>query len=397
MFHLIPYREISETNFADPHEGLSVAIPSRLFDPVAARRDYADSLDELELGASVGFDGICVNEHHQMAYGMMPSPNVILGALARRTAEVALVALGTSVALYNPPTRVAEEYAVLDCMSGGRIVAGFPVGTSMDSNFSYGTNPALLRERYYEAVELIMKAWTEPEIFSFNGRYTKLRYVNIWPRPFQSPHPPVWVPGGSSIETWSFTIEHDFLFAQLSYGGYQLAQRSVEEFWSTVDKAGQDRNPYRMAFLQLVCVGDSDAEVEERFGPHVEHFFNHLLPPGRFGEAPGYRSQESLRAAFERNGPTSTAAVPALRSWADLVSSGAVVAGTPDSVTEELTHLARSLNVGHLLLLPQIGSLPHDAAVENITRIGCEIVPKLRPIFDETGHVDNWWPSGARQ
>ena len=84
---------------------------------------------------------------------------------------------------------------MLDIMSGGRLVAGFPVGTSMDTTFSYGQVPITLREKHTEAHDLIMRAWSERQPFVFNGKYNKLRYVNIWPRPLQQPHPPVWVPG----------------------------------------------------------------------------------------------------------------------------------------------------------------------------------------------------------
>src|SRR5213079_924674 len=106
----------------------------------------------------VGFDGICVNEHHQNGYGLMPSPNLMGAALARRTSRAALVVLGNSIALYNPPIRVAEEFAMLDVLSGGRLIAGFPVGTSMDTNYAYGTIPALTREKYAEAHDIIRKA-----------------------------------------------------------------------------------------------------------------------------------------------------------------------------------------------------------------------------------------------
>ena len=121
----------------------------------------------------------------------MPSPNIIAAGLARRTKDTAIVVLGNSIALYNPPVRVAEEFAMLDCISGGRLVAGFPVGTSMDTNYCYGQIPALTREKYNEAHDLILRAWTEPDPFAFNGRYTQLRYVNIWPRPLQQPRPPI--------------------------------------------------------------------------------------------------------------------------------------------------------------------------------------------------------------
>lgn len=398
MFHLLPYREPAPPTLRDPRHGLQVTIPKYLFDPDAAHRIYNDSLDEMELAASVGFDGLCVNEHHQMAYGMMPSPNLMLAALTRRTQDLALVTLGTSAALYNPPTRVAEEFAMLDCVSGGRVIAGFPVGTSMDSNYAYGMNPALLRERYYEAVELITRAWVTEEPFSFDGNFTQLRYVSPWPRPFQSPHPPIWIPGGASIETWAWTIEHDYLYAHLSYGGYQAAATSVNGYWETVDRMGKPRNPYRTAFLQLVCVGQSEREVEETYGPHVEYFYNKLLQnthPG-FSEAPGYRSLDSIRASLSRGRPLSTADAGRSRTWKDFVSSGAVVAGTPKQVTEELEHVATSLNIGHLLLLCQIGSMPHELATENIRLVGTEVIPNLRQVFNDTGFADEWWLRGGR-
>src|SRR5205085_11556672 len=106
----------------------------------------------------------------------MPSPNLMVAALARRTSQSKLVVMGNSVALYNPPTRVAEEMAMLDVMSGGRLVAGFPVGTPMDTTYCYGQSPATLREKYREGAELILRAWREPVVGSVNGTYTQLRH-----------------------------------------------------------------------------------------------------------------------------------------------------------------------------------------------------------------------------
>src|ERR671930_350938 len=132
----------------------------------------------------------------------MPSRIIMAASLARRTRDVAIIVLGNSIALYNPPLRVAEEFAMLDCVSGGPRRAGFPLGARQDTTLAYGVNPATLRERYYEAERLIVEAWTNPDVFAFDGAYTQLRYVNIWPRPLQQPHPPIWIPGGGSIETW---------------------------------------------------------------------------------------------------------------------------------------------------------------------------------------------------
>src|SRR6266545_3941352 len=140
-FHLMPYTELPD-DFRDKHPSVWVDIHSSLFDPRRAHHMYNDFMDELEFAAECGFDAVCVNEHHSNGYGLMPSPNLIASALARRTSDTALCVMGNSLALYNPPTRVAEEFAMIDVISGGRLIAGFPVGTPMDTCFAYGQNPS---------------------------------------------------------------------------------------------------------------------------------------------------------------------------------------------------------------------------------------------------------------
>jgi alkanesulfonate monooxygenase SsuD/methylene tetrahydromethanopterin reductase-like flavin-dependent oxidoreductase (luciferase family) len=173
-FHLMPYTELPE-DFKQKHPSVWVDIHSSLFDPKRAHLMYNDFMDELEYAADCGYDAICVNEHHSNGYGLMPSPNLIASSLARRTTDATICVMGNSLALYNPPTRVAEEFAMLDVISGGRLIAGFPVGTPMDGCFAYGQNPSQLRERYLEAHDLVMKAWKEKDTFAFNGRFNQQR------------------------------------------------------------------------------------------------------------------------------------------------------------------------------------------------------------------------------
>src|SRR6202161_2028523 len=127
-FHLMPYTELP-ADFRDKHPSVWVDIHSSLFDPKRAHLMYNDFMDELEYAADLGYDAICVNEHHSNGYGLIPSPNLIASSLARRTSNAAICIMGNSLALYTPPTRVAEEMAMIDCISGGRLIAGFPVGT----------------------------------------------------------------------------------------------------------------------------------------------------------------------------------------------------------------------------------------------------------------------------
>ncbi len=243
-FHLMPYTELPD-DFREKHPSVWVDIHSSLFDPRRAHHMYNDFMDELEFAAECGFDAVCVNEHHSNGYGLMPSPNLIASALARRTSDTALCVMGNSLALYNPPTRVAEEFAMIDVISGGRLIAGFPVGTPMDTCFAYGQNPSSLRERYGEAHDLVLRAWTEPDTFAFNGRFNQQRYVNIWPRPVQKPHPPIWIPGGGSVETWQWCAKMDYVYAYLSYFGFKDGRATMQGFWDEMARLGKDRNPYR--------------------------------------------------------------------------------------------------------------------------------------------------------
>jgi alkanesulfonate monooxygenase SsuD/methylene tetrahydromethanopterin reductase-like flavin-dependent oxidoreductase (luciferase family) len=139
FFHLMPYRDLP-ADFPQRFDSVWVTPPNdELCDPHKVSQYYNEYLDQLELADRVGFDGLGVNEHHQNAYGMMSSPNLMASALARRTSQsTALCVMGNTLALYQPALRVAEEFAMLDCLSGGRLIAGFPVGTSMDVNHCYG-------------------------------------------------------------------------------------------------------------------------------------------------------------------------------------------------------------------------------------------------------------------
>jgi alkanesulfonate monooxygenase SsuD/methylene tetrahydromethanopterin reductase-like flavin-dependent oxidoreductase (luciferase family) len=390
-FHLMPYRWLPD-DFREQHRSVWVDIPSSLWDSRKGHHLYNEYLDELEFAEKMGVDGICVNEHHSNGYGLMPSPNIMAACLARRTSRANLVVLGNSLALYNPPLRVAEEFAMLDCISGGRFVAGFPIGTSMDDNFAYGLIPATLRERYYEAHDLIMKAWTTPEPFAFNGRYNKIRYVNTWPRPLQQPHPPVWVPGGGSVETWDWTLDRDYAYCYLSYFGYQYAKRVMAGFWEKVAEKGVEPNPYRAGFLQLICVSETDAQAEKEYGPHVDYFFNRCLHVySGFADAPGYRTEATIRAGMQAQVGNVADLYRYGLSWKDFVERGYIIAGSPATVRDRLTEAVKGLNIGQLMVLQQIGSMPKALVLKNIELFAKEVMPSIKQIWTDRWQ-DRWCP-----
>jgi len=394
-FHLMPYPALPE-DFNTTHRSVWVDIDPALFDRDTLAETYATYIDQLVYAEECGFDAICVNEHHNNGYGLMPSPNLIASVLASRTSRAAICVLGASVALYSPPVRVAEEFAMVDLFSRGRLIAGFPVGTAMDTCYSYGINPSQLRPRYYEGLELILKAWAADEPFAFNGTYNKHRYVNPVPRPYQRPHPPVWVPGGGSVETWDFCAANDYVYGALTYYGYKMARENVEGFWRRVEANGKDANPHRLAVTQFIGVADTDAEAYRLYREPAEYFFNRSLHvyPG-FTDPPGYVTEASVRARYKSQVRAVARAKRAKHdlTWDEMVDNGYVVVGSPDTVREQLEEATRELRIGNMCAMLQFGNMSNELTRYNTQMFGEKVAPQLRSMFSEFDHP--WWPSHA--
>jgi alkanesulfonate monooxygenase SsuD/methylene tetrahydromethanopterin reductase-like flavin-dependent oxidoreductase (luciferase family) len=399
-FHLMPYTELPD-DFREKHPSVWVDIHSSLFDPRRAHHMYNDFMDELEYAAECGFDAVCVNEHHNNGYGLMPSPNLMASTLARNTRDAAIVVMGNSLALYNPPLRVAEEFGMLDVLSGGRLIAGFPVGTPMDTCFAYGTDPATLRERYHEAHDLVMQAWTTPEPFVFNGRYSKLRYVNPWPRPLQQPHPPVWIPGGGSIDTWEWCAETGYNYSYLSYFGYKAGKATMDGFWRKMGELGKEPNPFQAGFIQFVGLADTDAEAFELYRRPAEYFYHRCLRvyPG-FADPPGYKSEGTVRAGVMSQIEAAAKMADMARragisisslTYEQMIDAGYIIVGSPTTVAERLHEVATSLNVGQLMVLLQFGNMEKDVVRQNTELFARHVIPELHGLFDDQWE-DHWYP-----
>ncbi len=390
-FNLMPWPYLPD-DFRERHRSVWVDIPNTLYDPVKGHALYHQYMDQLEYAESVGFDGIGVNEHHQNAYGLMPSPNLIAAGLARRTSRAAICVIGNSIALYNPPIRVAEEFAMLDVLSGGRLIAGFPVGTAMDTNFCYGQIPALTRDEYREAHDLIVRAWAAEEPFAFDGKYNQLRWVNCWPKPIQRPHPPIYIPGGGSIETWDFCLDHDYNYSYLSFQGYKAAKALMDGFWERVAARGKDESPYRTAFAQILAVAETDAEAERLYAEHVLYFYNRCLRvyPG-FADPPGYRTVATIKRGVVATMRRENLKLFQNVTWRDLIEGGMVIAGGPETVRQRMEELIKSLRVGHVLCLLHNGNQP-DEKTRYSTRLFAEkVMPRLRDLWPEWRDDDRWW------
>jgi alkanesulfonate monooxygenase SsuD/methylene tetrahydromethanopterin reductase-like flavin-dependent oxidoreductase (luciferase family) len=397
--HHYPYRHLPE-DFASRYAESVVTNPYfELVDPKLVQEDLRSALDEAMYAARAGFDALALTEHGQSSYDMNPNPDLGAAALAYATElegiETGIYTVGRSLGKSREPLRVAEEQAWLDCLSGGRLISGFPVGLAYDANVNAGVPPIETRARYDENFEFILRAWTEREPFPFNGRFSQYPSVNIWPRPVQQPHPPVSVTGTGNPNTTRFALQRDLGFNLVVLGAAapNTAQRIFDDMWRMADELDVDDNPYRAAFAQSVVVGETDADAERLYAKHVEYSMSSgigHIPMHRLA-LPGGISPQGLRVLLGQSMGAPKGGQTAL-TYRDLVESGAVIAGSPATVRERLADRARSFRIGHLLANLQIGSMPTELTRHNIDLFSTEVLPHLRGIWSEYDGDNRWWP-----
>ena len=335
FFHLMPYADF-DLSYTERHNSAWVTLPNSYFDPAVGQKLYARYIGELELADQLGFDGICVNEHHQTAYGLMPAPNLIAAALARSTKQAKIAILGRALPLVSNPVAVAEEFAMLDQMSGGRIITGFVRGIGTEY-FASGVNPTHSHGRYYEAHELILRAWTEMGPFRYHGRHYQFDYVNLWPRPLQQPHPPVWIPSQGSSETveWCASAKRKYTYLQ-TFSPVKSAKKAFDLYRQVAEREGYESQPSQLGWAIPTYVAETDEIARRELKPHIEAFFNKFLHyPLEMRMPPGYSSIASTKSLME-----SKFAFRMMEMTAEnLIDLGMVVAGSAATVRERLASL----------------------------------------------------------
>jgi alkanesulfonate monooxygenase SsuD/methylene tetrahydromethanopterin reductase-like flavin-dependent oxidoreductase (luciferase family) len=361
-------------DFDEHYESAWTKLPNSLYDPQHGHTLYNRFLDELVLADELGYDGVCVNEHHQNAYGTMPSPNLMGSILARQTKRCKIAVIGNALPFYNPPTRVAEEFAMIDVISGGRLIAGLVVGGGPEY-YSFSINPTHARAMYNEALDLVLRAWTEPGPFEHYGEFWKLKYVNPWPRPLQQPHPPIWIPGAGSKETIEFVAERRYAYMGIPYFHVDFFQRNFDMFREACQKNGYEADPEQLGWLCPIYVAETDAKAWEEYEKHFMFFAKKLLK-GLVVFPPGYTSARSLVGIHQ-----------ALKKFLinvetrkEIEDGAYAIVGSPATVRDKLKHYAQKLGVGNLLGLFQLGTLPADLTKKNLTLFAQEVMPALQKL-----------------
>ncbi len=362
-FDLVPWPYLDEASYYPD--------PNRLFDPVRGRQVYDEHLQQMEMYEAYGYDAICINEHHAKPYGLMPSPNLMAAALTQRTKRIKIGIFGNLAALHAHPIRLAEEIAMLDVMSGGRIISGFVRGVPQEY-LAMSVPLSEARERLNEAWDLVVKAWTTHEPFDWRGKYWTYERVSIWPRPLQQPHPPIMMPADS--DDGLETAARRRVPTGVAYRSTGRSRATLDRYRAFAAKHGWTPGPEHCHLLRNVYVAESNARAAEEAAAHLEYMFQKLL---------SYH-----RGAMKLLGQTAPPRPAEIRSAEDLPfyefdfdlcqREGISIIGDPDYVTREIQRQMRELGAGVFMGLFQFGSMPHDLAQKNIRLFGEKVLPALK-------------------
>jgi alkanesulfonate monooxygenase SsuD/methylene tetrahydromethanopterin reductase-like flavin-dependent oxidoreductase (luciferase family) len=289
--------------------------------------------------------------------------------------------LGNILPLRFHPVRVAEEYAMLDCLTGGRLIAGFVRGVPAEYIW-YNVDPTESRGRFEEAYELILKAWTEP-VWSYKGRFFEFEDCALWPRPLQQPHPPVWV-AARSAESLEWCAARRLPVAQV-YATTAQIEDTFGYYRELARTAGWEPSLEHFILTRHVFVGESDADARRIAEPALRYFFT--LSARGFNEAVNERAadRERLNAALNTERSFSyfreknRARVDFSRlSWEELLESGYLVAGSPATVIRQLRDQMHCVGAGQFMGMFHIGNLAHEQVVASLERFSREVMPALR-------------------
>ena len=362
-----------------PKDAPRTPVPSSYFDPVKGAANYREHLEEMAYCEELGFDGVVFNEHHYSAYGTMPSPNLIASALSQKTSRIKIGVLGNILPLRYHPVRVAEEYAMIDCLSNGRLIAGFVRGIPPEYIW-YSVNPEESRGRFEEAYDLIMMAWTNP-VWSFEGKFFQLKDCAIWPRPLQQPYPPIWI-AARSAESIEWCVQRHLPIAQV----YQTTDQ-IEDTFNYYRKVARDQGwqptPDHFILCRHIYIDESEKKAREIAEPAMRYFFtvfNRGFNEAINKEAVNQRLIAALTTErsfnYFREGNRERRDFSKF-DWDGLLNSGYMIAGNPDTVAEQVQSQMKQIGANHFMGMFHIGNLAHEKALSSLDLFKQEVMPRL--------------------
>ena len=365
------------------HSGsLRVILPNRKCDPHVAADLFHRYYDEYQLCDELGID-VMLNEHHQTATCMSSSVVIGLAVLSRITKKSRLLVLGYPIGHRPDPLRVAEELSTIDVISRGRLDMGFIKGIPYEIPAS-NRNPTELMDRFWEAHDFIIKAMTTHDgTFNWEGEFFHYRQVNVWPRVWQDPHPPIWSTTGSSTQA-RVLGERGYVMATLGTG---FGTRKLYDAYRKgyIGKFGRAPGADHFAYLGLVAVAHDKEEARKRGDLIAGYLRTSAIVHVPFRNPPGYISVEDnarmLRGETPPRGFTKDGRAINIHATSvdDLIDAGILFCGTPDEVYDQIIAFCEHCGgMGNLLMMGQAGFLTHEQTVDNLTLFSREVLPRLK-------------------
>jgi alkanesulfonate monooxygenase SsuD/methylene tetrahydromethanopterin reductase-like flavin-dependent oxidoreductase (luciferase family) len=365
VFSIVPY--------GPQQAGRGWPAPVDDYSSETAQAAMERALTQFELADQLGFDWVTVAEHHYSPASLTPNPMVMAAAVAQRVKRAKIALLGSNVPIQNP-VRVAEEFAMLDTLSGGRLIAGMLRGTS-NEYATYGVNPAESRERFTEAVELIVRAWTEPQPFGWLGRFYEYRTISIWPRPVQTPHPPIFM-SISSPEAAEFAAAKR-INGGLAVTTLERARQSVRVYREAAAKHGWKPDSDQLLYRIAVHVASTDAQAREEWAP-IAAAQAHSGGLGLSRANPAADEAATRAGYYGRDTPAQRSRLNAGGDIDERIETAQLMLGSPETVLGQLARLGRELGVGIVELI-FIAPAP-DLARRSLELFGTEVLPRMREL-----------------
>lgn len=326
-----------------------------------------EQFDIMVRAEEFGYDSIWPAEHHFSEYGYCASPAVTLAALATRTQNVRL-GTGVVVLPLNHPLRVAEDYAILDLLSGGRIDLGVGRGYQPHEFRGYGVDQTRSRDIFHESIEIIQRAWTE-EKFSFEGEFYQVPEIELRPKPLQKPHPPIWM-ASLSPETFQICGRYGFNLMCAPVFGFDVNTGAgfIEQYRQALRDHGRDPSRFEIAGLVMTYVAETSQQALADFRDAVMWYYRtfakYIAPPQG-----AVKSYEMYAAARDRL---------ATAEWESIVHSGSVVCGSPDQVAERMAQIHELCGITHYLAWTRIGGLAHAKVLRSMELMRDRVMPQVR-------------------
>ncbi len=368
FFHLMPFTGVKEVTAEWP-------TPNRMFDPARARDLYRTYVDTMIYAEACGFDWVGCNEHHFSPYGLMSNCNLIGAALIYPTQRIRIAMMGNLVPLNNP-IRVAEEYAMLDCMSGGRLIAGLMRGIPHEY-IAYNVPPDASWSRQREAIALILKAWTEPEPFGWEGEHFQFRQVSIWPRPLQKPHPPL-VVSASSLESARFAGEVGATMGMVLISDLALAKECVAVYRESARQAGWEPGPDNILIGMHTVIADTDEDAKAALSQARKYFDGVLMGGMRTAgrlvlQKTRYYQDEANRGRMQNRLAKREAA-----TIDEQIAGGMILCGSPASVVQQIRRIHGELGHGVFNFTMKVGDLPDATVRRGMELFRDRVLPHVR-------------------